>query len=455
MSDISVTDSFLNTLLTLASEDNDVNSVVTLAVDCDSSNSSDLCIEEHFDTSDETALNGRNKIGRAILTFFPPNNHRNWLLPETFFPHVKESFSIWVAQFENCPETGKLHVHVYVEFKNTHRMRFNTVRDHFGKHGLVVSIRLAKKANAKQRQGGVNYCSHPDKRAPDCEPVEAYFWPDNNPQVTFDPTMVSDKKRKRDGIEEMRQYIETKPIFWTWDQIVHECDFSKKLLATCSWGPKYHAGRYAEIGRREIKEVIIMYGAGGTGKTTMCMNHNTAIDPNKETRYYRRNPDDGVFWGGGRTAYKGQSVLHFEEFTGQEMFSRLKEVCDIGKPGPAVNVKNGGIDLNHDTVIFTSNVHPAGWYHKLWTNDPKQFHPFWRRVTKVLFFPSHKDDGSLNVPTDEIQPFFLDQTEEWHAFHGDYNDAIKHADKHWPLKMVEPLGEQMVGNGTGPGIRWC
>lgn len=399
----------------------------------------------HSDSSDffgENEHDGKNKISRCILTFFPPHASPDWLSPDMFFAEPQQHINIWVSQFEKCPETTKLHVHVYVEFNNNYRPRFNTIKQLFQRHGFEVSIRLSKRNNNRQRQGGVNYCSHPEKRATDLDVKEAFFWKYNNPLVKFDPTFVTskanDKKRKADQVEEQRQYIESRPIFWSWDQIVHETNESKKLLATCSWGKSYHAGRYAEIGRRTLKEVIIMYGAGGTGKTTLTMDYNKEQDPNKETRYYRRNPDDGAFWGGGRTAYKGQSVIHFEEFTGNEPFSRLKEVCDLGKPGPSVNVKNGGIELNHDTVIFTSNVHPAGWYHNLWSKDPKQFHPFWRRVTKILFFPSHREDGSLNIPDENTPPFFIDQTNDWKHMEGDYNECLQHAESHWPLKLEEP-----------------
>jgi hypothetical protein len=440
MDDISLSDSILDSLIS-----------VPATVETD--DSSETFLEECGFGDNTFCEGGNNRISRAILTFFPPNSTENWLSPEHFFHHTTKRINVWVAQYENCPDTGRLHCHVYVEFKNSFRPSFNTIKKIFENHNLQVSIRLSKRSSNKQRQCAVNYVSDPDKRACDCLPFEAFFWPNNNPVVAFDPHCVS-KKRKSDSTEEQRLYIETKPIFWSWDQLVHENNHSKQLLATCSWGKSYHAGRYAEIPRRVIADVIIMYGAGGTGKTTLSLSHNEDKDPQKDTRYYRRNPDDGHFWGGGRTAYKGQSVVHFEEFIGQELFSRLKEICDIGKQGPSVNIKNGGTDLNHDTVIFTSNVHPAGWYRKLWTDDPKQFHPFWRRITKVLFFPPFRSDGSLNIPDASTSPYFIDQTDDWIAFQGDYDSAITHASVHWPLKEVEETDVvHDIGRGIGVRIR--
>mgnify|MGYP000308092694 CR=1 FL=1 len=205
----------------------------------------------------------------------------------------------------------------------------------------------------------------------------------------------------------------------------------------CSFGKKYHEGRQAEIPRRKIQNVVIMYGAGGTGKTTMAQNWDSNDNEDYQERYYRRNPDDKSFWGGGRTAYKGQRIVHLEEFCGQEQLSRIKEYCDVGKCGPSVNIKGSGADLNHETVLFTSNHHPAAWYRGVWNREAKQFHPFWRRVTSVLFFPAHRADGTLNIPDSENPAYYIDQTSDWLEFEGDYDKCVEHAMSHWPLPELE------------------
>jgi hypothetical protein len=156
-------------------------------------------------------------------------------------------------------------------------------------------------------------------------------------------------------------------------------------------------------------------------------------------RYYRRNTEDGNFWGGGRTAYRGQKIIHFEEFSGNEPFHKIKEVMDIGKPGCSVNIKGSGTELNHETVILTSNIHPAGWYRKMWRDDPKQFHPFWRRVTEVRFYPAMRKDREHNRPDVDNPPEYVDQTEEWKTFQGDYSQAVEHADLYRPLAVYDSM----------------
>lgn len=388
----------------------------------------------------------RNKIGRCILTMFVPDTDDKWIQPETYWASSSTNvLQNWVAQFEECPTTERLHVQAYAEFNHENRPRFNElkvmIRRVTGTHG---NIAVAKRASLKQRDSAVNYCMKPDSRYHGSNP---FVWGHNQDLLAFNQELYDKRPSKKVSKEDLKDqqvdYIESKPMHWTWDQIVHESDASKKLLAACAWGPKYHAGRHASNARRTVQNVIVLYGAGGTGKTTMALDWDARGGETKQARYYKRNADDGKFWGGGRTAYKGQRIIHLEEFCGSETSANLKEICDLGKEGPSVNIKNSGTELNHDTVIITSNYHPAAWYRTLMAEDPKQWWPICRRFTKVLFFPAHKDDGALNAPESEEDYYYEDQTETFKSDEmKDYNKALEHANAHWPLRekvdFVEP-----------------
>jgi hypothetical protein len=396
---------------------------------------------EIADPTGSTVENVAKKLSRGILTFFPPDMDTRWLNPSSFFPNADELFNVWCGQFELAPSTDELHVHIYFEFKTSMRMRFDAFRKNIQNAGITstINVRASGRASENQRRCAVNYVLKPSKRAPN---TEGSVWAGCTVKgLSYDPT-IDVKGEKKDQGELQRLHIESKPVSWTWDQIVHESEESKQLLCQCSWGPKYHSGRLTSDARRTIQEVIIMYGAGGTGKTTMAKAWGSDVQPEQSLRWYKRNYDDGHFFGGGATSYKGQSTLIYEEFEGQEPYSRLKEICDIGAEGPSVNIKNGGAILNHSTVIFTSNTHPAGFYKSLWEKDSKQFYPFNRRVTKVLFFPEFRLDGSPNTPDEDNPPYYQDQTEEWKSFGSDYNECVNHAQDVWPLR------EETDGDGA-------
>lgn len=372
---------------------------------------------------------GNNKVGRFIFTAFPPDTNPKYLEPQTYFETNR--IAVWCGQFEECPDTETLHLHIYCEFINSKKLRFNSIRQAIEKAtGKTGNVQLAKKCSRSQRQGAVNYVLKDSGRM---FGTERYIWQGAKVAVNFDPSFNKEKKKQVTEKDKQVEYIESKPKHWTWDMIVHESKESKLLLASCSWGAKFHAGRAAENPRRTIQNVVVFYGAGGTGKTTIAQKWDSKPDEDFHERYYKRNPDDGKFWGGGRTAYRGQRIIHLEEFCGQETAANFKEICDVDKHGPSVNIKNGGTELNHDTVIITSNHHPAGWYKRLCHDDNKQWNPICRRITKVWFFPEFRPDGSPNIPDQDNPSYSIDQTDDFLGFAKDYNLAIRHAEEHWPL----------------------
>lgn len=388
-----------------------------------------------------TTAEPRSFIGAGLITIHPNGTHPSWLEPNTYFPNADDILEIWCAKFEIGGKENKLHAHIFFKFINTKRMRFQLLLDSINKVlGKGCDIKKCRSATKKSIQCAVNYVLKKETSAPDCEP---FIW---NASCAFDQKVWDERAKKPSVKQQIIDHIETKPIWWNWDQIVQETPESKILLCDCSWGKKFHDGRAATIPARKIENVVILYGAAGTGKTTMAVNWDTQENEDFQLRYYRRNPGDGHFWGGGRLGYRGQRVIHFDEFTGQEKFNELKEWTNIGHFGPCVPIKNSAAQLNHDTVVFTSNTHPAGWYRKYWTDDPKQFDAFHRRVTKVLFFPEKRPDGTFNEPTADEPAYFIDQTHEWIGFKRSYERALNHAEANWPLKDFDE------GDAYAPGF---
>ena len=69
-----------------------------------------------------------------------------------------------------------------------------------------------------------------------------------------------------------------------------------------------------------------------------------------------------------------------------------------------------------------------------------EFVPFWRRITKLWFFPPKKPDGTNNYPSPENPPYYIDQTEDWKKMEGDLIKAKHHGNTVWPEeKQGHPL----------------
>jgi hypothetical protein len=442
-----------------------VNSVpTTLDLSDELSRVSDLDSSSSFVCSEvnEEPKQG-SRISRCIITLFNPNPNITHLEPELYYgENAKQHVKNWCGQYEVCPTTNAKHAHIYVEFQRDNRGCFHPYFQHLrAKFAAVhdrVNIRIPKRVSNRQRQCGVNYCLKPDTRMQN--PEIQHIWKHNANTLRFNEALYNEKSssskpEKVDKTVDRVKWIDSKPADWTWNQIVHECEESKFLLADCSWGKKYHEGRSACASRRTITNFIIMYGAGGTGKTTAAIDWDSQEGESKQARYYKRNTDDGNFWGGGQTAYRGQRIVHFEEFNGGEAFHKFKEYVDIGKEGPQVSIKGSGVQLNHETVVATSNVHPAGWYSSYWKRDPKQFHPFWRRVTEIRFYPATRPDGSMNAPDENNPPYYIDQTEDWKSFAGDYQACLDHASENWPLQDDEgPDAFARSFNPPSRGFDW-
>lgn len=413
----------------LAAADGDDPTMDDLTVDTETPSSK---ADDLSDILEPVADDNKQRIGMGIITIFPPSTHPSWLDPNTYFDDPSNELEKWCGKFETTKD-GQVHAHIFFKFlrQPDRRPRFNTLRLLISdKIGKGCNIRRSTSHSQKSIQCAINYVLKPETAIADCPP---YIWKNS---CAFSQKVWDERTKTKDSQKaKVIEYLNSKPAHWPYAKVLHENEESQLLLADCGWARKFHEDRSQSVTRRTIQNVIIMYGAAGTGKTTLARNWDARDDEEYEIRYYRRNNADGDFWGGGRTAYRGQRIIHFDEFTGTEKFGNLKEWTSLNDYGPNVNVKNGGRELNHETVIFTSNVHPAGWYHGLWSRDEKQFPAFHRRITKVFFFPERRPDGTVNEPDADNEPYYIDQTESWVGMNRSYQACLDHAESCWPLKL--------------------
>lgn len=122
---------------------------------------------------------------------------------------------------------------------------------------------------------------------------------------------------------------------------------------------------YAER-RNWPMEVIIYWGASGTGKTR------SAFADYPES-YWK---DNSQWW----DSYEGQETVIWDEFSGSStslsMFLRITDRYPLSVP-----IKGGYVPFTSKRIIFTSNVNPDEWYN--FRNDELRY-AFNRRITSRI-----------------------------------------------------------------------
>ncbi len=402
-------------------------------------------VEDNLPSGEDLEMNDDTKIQAGLVTIFPPDQDSKWLWPATYGIDADHLIH-WCGQFEIAPTTGQLHAHIGFKFVHKFRPRKRTFKECFVKV-LEKSVNIKPKRPTKDSmQLIINYVLKPTADAIEGSQFILTGYP-NLKKTAFDEVLWAPKLSKSDQrLQERIAWVKSKPTWWSWDMIVHESAESELLLA--EWGPgkSFHSGRAATEPHRNREDFVSLFGAPGTGTTTyaLSLGHDDDLPPDMQV--YTRNFEEDKFWGGGSTAYKGQAWVMLEEFNGQEKYNFLKRLTDIGKPGPNIAIKNGGRRLNAKGIVAASNYHPGVWYRHLWKRNPEHWKAMHRRVTKVLFFPSHKPDGTLNQPgTDEQpDPYFEDMTDEFKQDMGDYEEAWEAFQSVWPHIEDEEVG---ISNG--------
>lgn len=139
---------------------------------------------------------------------------------------------------------------------------------------------------------------------------------------------------------------------------------------------KYHRAfeKYIEIKkppRSGMPEVIIYWGATGTGKSR---------------RAFENNP--GAYWKAQDTwwdGYCGQSVVILDEFYGWLSCAFLLRLLD--RYPLDVQIKGGYTRMVATKFVFTSNHHPDEWWSNAAISDEKRA-AFNRRISSIVEFKS-------------------------------------------------------------------
>ncbi len=344
------------------------------------------------------------------------------------------------AQYERGLECGTPHVHIcfHVQDNFSGQMVKNHFQRRFGVAGNVRKIGTGFDDYFR----AFMYCLKEETR--DCTVREQLIW--NMPTTPTRPagrsrgvrptTNPTPKKSKKDEIYEIlfNEYDATV----SWDTMMDQLRATspeKHLLICGSCPPQMQAERRrwveASKPKRKITNVIVLYGWPGTGKSTYAEQMFSSLCPD-ESKYdvsnwlWKQQSHLGSFFGStGSVRYNDQPGLLFDEYSGYAYgqkppfdLDNLLIYTDVNKHAPVGNVKCGAVQLNYNTVILTSNVHPMKWFAGTFRTDPMKWKALRRRITKLLFFPKTTPDGTTNVydGQPDFNPFFYDESEDEISF---------------------------------------
>ena len=301
---------------------------------------------------------------------------RKWMLtinnPQTCeldHDRIREILSLFSPDYfcmaDEIATTGTYHTHIYLY--STSAIRFDTIQRRFPTAHI-------EKANGTTRENR-DYILKSGKWA-DTEKAETSvegtfyeFGEVPSESEERDPRMHKLVQNVKDGMS-TTEIIEENPSFAL---RTREIDTLRDTLMS-----EPHKTKYRQV------EVIYLFGASGTGKTSGIYNKHPASEICRITDYGRR---DGTRF----DAYHGQDVLVFEEFNSQIPIETMLNYLDI-YPLHLPARYNDRVAC-YTKVYITSNIPLSEQYKAEQQSRPETWRAFLRRIHKVYAYHA---DGTVD-----------------------------------------------------------
>jgi hypothetical protein len=385
------------------------------------------------------SMRNENSHKSFQITAFPDAVLPPLLQPETYGWDRKKIIMSWSAQFEDCPKTGKLHYHIFVQFKN--KKVWENVRAEVARviDNPSVDTIMPKPNNtiANARKASHKYCCRPDKRKVGTMPYTIGNAPRGTKGVTPPdkvtkqvPKLFKMSAKKQAANDLIDKYYEE----LSWEQLYIE---NQGLLRDDRSAKNYydslHKHRVNNMVSRQLENVIFYWGAAGSGKSTLAKapdDYKTRSVNETQQQFRKRvwvqGTDMGDFWGaaGGESLTPDHEVIIVDEMGPKHKFTlnRFKEISNLGHHGSMVGTKNGCVRMNAKTMIFTSNVDPRYWFQDDFENRASgrdHWNAFKRRVVREEWVENPDGSHKLNEKGEKIA--VLDamgkQKTGWNVYH--------------------------------------
>lgn len=238
-----------------------------------------------------------------------------------------------IAGLEKCPNTGKIHLQMYLETSTRRRFSYLTskMETYFT---IPCHVEKAKGTAAQNKE----YCSK-----------ERLLLEKGRPM----------RQGCRSDLLELKNDIDRGDD----DEKLWENHFSLMV----QYGRRLADYKDLHVPRRrEFGQLFIFWGTTGTGKTRK------AFELAGESEPYVHMGTTTFFEG-----YTNQEVAIFDEFDGTSLsFAYFKQLTD--RYPMRVNVKGGSREWNPKIIVFTSNIDPRKWWaHELYKPDH-----WWQQVQR-------------------------------------------------------------------------
>lgn len=324
-----------------------------------------------------------------------------WSPRETFEPKDDRLKGV-ATQLELCPETGKPHYQLYIQFNNT--VRFNFVKTFL--KAPWAWIACAKKSP----ENNYAYVTKERTRAPGAEPY-----------ILGKFTLKKNKGKRNDLINVMDDIKAKKDIITiALNNPAAFLRYTNNIRVT-------HSLITSQSAQSEYRDIMVevLIGPPGVGKSHYArekygrMNvYSLSFDSSSST----------IWWDN----YKGQSVILLDDFYGSGMnWSLLLKVLD--KYPLQLQVKGSSTWAQYTKVIITSNRDWYTWYPMqlkgpMWKN---QIGALYRRFSRILHMKGRADimlETINKTPTGEpIIPTYVGEARDAMDEHGKFQeDYVPH-----------------------------
>ncbi len=365
-------------------ENSSVTSGIPKSIDCSSSSTS-KCTTVTKHTTDTSQYSTASKSSRAKraknssksfqITAFPDEANPIYLQPDTYGWDRGVILS-WAAQFEDCPQTGKLHFHVFVQFK--HKQVWDSkliqIRDVLDKVSLESIVAKGKGTVADARAGSYRYCSRMAKRKEGTLCVQFGLVPKGSKKVKEPVIKTGPVFRLNAKRQAANDLIDAEFMNKTWAELYVS---NQAILRDDRSAEKYyqmkHSERWVNLDARKLEKVVFFWGAAGSGKSTLAkapVDYKTRLVEETQKEFRKRvwvqGSDMGDFWGaaGSECLTPDHDVIIVDEMGPKHSFSlkqNSKRISNTGHYGVPVGIKGSSVRMNAHTMIFTSNVDPRYW----------------------------------------------------------------------------------------------